>query len=123
MKGMKKKLVGIGLALALVISVIAIVIPKGPTEASGGQSYTSTIAGQQSDIQDGVTLHCWNWSYKNIEANMELIAEQGFSAIQTSPIQQAKEGTTGRSVGSNWWVYYQPMGFHIDNTGTSALGY
>ncbi len=122
MKGMKKKLVGMGLALALIISVVAIVIPKGTTEASGGQSYTSTVAGQQSDIQDGVTLHCWNWSYKNIEANMELIAEQGFTAIQTSPIQQAKEGTSGRAVGSNWWVYYQPMGFHIDNTGTSALG-
>lgn len=73
------------------------------------------------DIQDGVTLHCWNWSYKNIEANMATIAAQGYTAIQTSPIQQAKEGTKGYSM-NGWWVYYQPMGFHIDNTGNSALG-
>ena len=120
MKGNKKKIIAIGVVLALIIAIVAIV-PNWPTKAVG-QSNTVPAAGQQSNIQDGVTLHCWNWSYKNIEANMELIAEQGFTAIQTSPIQQAKEATTGRAVGSNWWVYYQPMGFHIDNTGTSALG-
>lgn len=123
LKGKKKQLAIIGVVLALIIAAVAIIPSIKPkTQADGGQSYTSTIANQQSDIQDGVTLHCWNWSYKNIEANMELIAEQGFSAIQTSPIQQAKEGTLGRGVGSNWWVYYQPMGFHIDNSGQSALG-
>lgn len=73
------------------------------------------------DIQDGVTLHCWNWSFKNIEANIEKIAALGYTAIQTSPIQQAKQATKGYP-SNDWWVYYQPMGFHIDNTGSSALG-
>ena len=82
---------------------------------------SGTVAGQQSNIQDGVTLHCWNWSYKNIEANMELIAASGYTAIQTSPIQQSKEATNTYSMDA-WWLYYQPMGFHIDNTGKSALG-
>ena len=81
----------------------------------------ATQGNQTANVQDGLTLHCWNWSYKNIEANMEKIASQGYSAIQTSPIQQAKERTKGYSV-DGWWVYYQPMGFHIDNTGNSALG-
>lgn len=80
-----------------------------------------TASGQQSNIQDGVTLHCWNWSYKNIEANMALIASLGYTAIQTSPIQQSKEGTKTYSMDS-WWLLYQPMGFHIDNTGRSGLG-
>lgn len=78
-------------------------------------------SGQQNNIQDGVTLHCWNWSYKNIEANMALIASLGYTAIQTSPIQQSKEGTKTYSMDS-WWLLYQPMGFHIDNTGRSGLG-
>ena len=81
----------------------------------------ATLGNQTTNVQDGLTLHCWNWSYKNIEANMEKIASQGYSAIQTSPIQQAKEATKGYSI-DGWWVYYQPMGFHIDNTGRSALG-
>jgi alpha-amylase len=80
-----------------------------------------TASGQQSNIQDGVTLHCWNWSYKNIEANMALIASLGYTAIQTSPIQQSKEGTSTYSMDS-WWLLYQPMGFHIDDTGRSGLG-
>ena len=77
-------------------------------------------SGQQNNIQDGVTLHCWNWSYKNIEANMARIASLGYTAIQTSPIQQSKEGTSTYSMDS-WWLLYQPRGFHIDNTG-SGLG-
>lgn len=82
---------------------------------------SGAVAGQQSNIQDGVTLHCWNWSFKNIEANMALIASLGYTAVQTSPIQQSKEGTSTYSMDA-WWLYYQPMGFHIDNTGNSALG-
>lgn len=74
------------------------------------------------DVQDGVTLQCWNWSYNNIKNNMETIAEQGFSAIQTSPIQTCKESTSGRTQGSSWWLYYQPAEFTIDDTGTNALG-
>lgn len=73
------------------------------------------------DIQDGVTLHCWNWSYKDIENNIEKIVALGYTAIQTSPIQQAKQATAKFPFG-DWWVYYQPMGFHIDNSGNSALG-
>lgn len=72
-------------------------------------------------IQDGVTLHCWNWSYEQIESNMEIIAQLGYTAIQTSPIQQAKQATAGYP-SNDWWVFYQPAGFHIDDSGNSALG-
>ncbi len=73
------------------------------------------------DIQQGVTLHCWNWSFKNIEANMAKIAAQGYTAIQTSPIQAAKQRTNGSQT-YDWWVFYQPASFAIDNSGNSALG-
>ncbi|MBQ2383646.1 MAG: starch-binding protein [Oscillospiraceae bacterium] len=72
-------------------------------------------------IQEGVTLHCWNWSFKEIEARLDIIASLGYTAIQTSPIQQAKQPTFEYPT-NDWWVYYQPAAFVIDDTGTSALG-
>ena len=100
------------LALALLAAVLIIPFPVQVNAAP-----SAPIA----DAQDGVTLHCWNWSFKNIEDKMEIIASLGYTSIQTSPIQQAKQPTDGFP-SNDWWVYYQPMGFHIDNSGTSALG-
>ena len=42
------------------------------------------------NIQDGVILHAWNWSYDTIKDNLLNIAEAGFSTVQTSPVQQPK---------------------------------
>ena len=77
-----------------------------------------------SGVQDGVTLHCWNWSFDAITENMATIAEMGYTAIQTSPIQPLKEATNGtdNSVGSHWWVYYQPVDFVITTDEGNALG-
>ena len=49
--------------------------------------------GLVDNVQYGQILHCWNWSFDNIRKNMQLIASQGFTAIQTSPIQSSKEST------------------------------
>lgn len=77
-----------------------------------------------SGIQDGLTLHCWNWSFAEIEANMATIAAQGYTAIQTSPVQPLKESTnkSGHTVSGNWWVYYQPVDFTITTASGNALG-
>ncbi len=83
-----------------------------------------------SGIQDGVTLHCWNWSFKEIENNMAAIAAQGYTAIQTSPVQVMKEYTDNAyrnendqaTVKGNWWVYYQPVDFKINDQEGNALG-
>ena len=101
--------------------------PSNPTTPSNPTDPTSPVdpsipSGEVESIQDGMTLHCWNWSFADIEKNMAKIAEQGYTAVQTSPIQQAKEATVGNGMKSHWWVYYQPMGFHIDQTTGSALG-
>ena len=77
--------------------------------------------GLKGDAQDGVILHCWDWSYKTIEANIDDIAAAGYSSIQVSPIQEAKESTKGKT-NAHWWVLYQPAYFRIDDTGNSALG-
>lgn len=108
-------------AVVFMIAQLANFPAPRQTTVLADEGQATSRANTVTNIQDGVTLHCWNWSYKNIEANMQLIAGQGFTAIQTSPIQQPKESTKNKPFG-NWWVLYQPMGFHIDNTGNSALG-
>ena len=77
--------------------------------------------GLEDNVQDGVILHAFDWSFNTIKDNMKKIAEAGYTSIQTSPIQRSKEDTAG-CTNSVWWLYYQPAGFVIDNTGGSALG-
>lgn len=123
MKQNQKRLWAWLLSLALFIAAAVSSPAQISVQASVAQTSTAVVqAAQERSVQEGLTLQCWNWSYANIEANMGKIAEQGYTAIQTSPIQQAKESTSGKTVGGHWWVYYQPAAFAIDNTGNSALG-
>lgn len=108
---MKKRI----LSMLLVLAMLAVLAPAFPAQA------TEAAAVGAVDIQDGLTLHCWNWSYSNIQQRMADIAAMGYTAIQTSPIQQAKQATAGYPT-NDWWVYYQPAGFAIDDSGSSALG-
>ena len=48
--------------------------------------------GLADNVADGVILHAWNWSFSQIMAELPNIAEEGYTAIQTSPIQRNKEG-------------------------------
>ena len=107
---MKKRI----FSFLLVLALVAALVPAFPAQAA-------EPATPAADIQDGLTLHCWNWSFANIEARMADIAALGYTAIQTSPIQQAKQATAGFP-SNDWWVFYQPADFVIDDTGNSALG-
>ena len=88
----------------------------------GGKYGDVQASALAENVQDGQILHCWNWSFENIKDNMAKIAEQGFSAIQTSPIQASKESTQGKPIGDNWWIFYQPVGFGIETNEYNALG-
>lgn len=89
-------------------------------------SYTTSETGKtfqdKTGIQNGVTLHCWNWSFAEIEAHLDEIKAAGFTAIQTSPVQPVKETTASSKVGTHWWVYYQPVDFKINDSEGNALG-
>lgn len=89
--------------------------------------------GLMDNIQGSSILHCWNWSYKTIEENMEIIAECGYTAVQTSPAQQPKDYTYQGNVCSevgypgvagkgNWWKMYQPVTFNVCDNGQTWLG-
>ena len=114
-----RRLSGIFLSAALMATGMAGLTPLA---ASAAQTTVNLDDyGLMDTVQEGVILHTWQWSFNNIKNNMQAIAEAGYSSIQTSVIQQAKESTLSAD-NSVWWVYYQPANFTIDNTGNSALG-
>ncbi len=128
-----KRFLSMLMAFALVFSTAfagfspAKALADDSTVYSSVFEYTADTQDSASDyglmdtVQEGVILHAWQWSFNNIKDNMQAIAEAGYTAVQTSVIQQAKEGTKGKT-NEVWWVYYQPANFTIDNTGNSALG-
>ncbi len=64
-------------------------------------------------IQQGVILHCFDWKYSDITANLSNIAAAGFTAVQTSPAQTNYTGTT------SWSTLYRPRDTQI---GANTLG-
>ena len=69
-----------------------------------------------NDVQDGLILHAWNWSYNTIKDNLASIGAACYSTIQTSPVQQSKSTSTTGSWSSSWAMLYQPVSFAIAET-------
>ncbi len=136
---MKNKYLFLGVAAILALSGC---VDNSSSSTSAPTSATTSVAPQVSyierdaisnlgvnshglanDVQDGVILHAWNWSYKTIKENLRAIANAGYSTIQTSPVQQSKSTSTTGSWSSSWAMLYQPVSFSIAETswlGTKA---
>lgn len=86
-----------------------------------GNDYYAKITGGASggltapSIKSGTILHAWNWSFNTLKHNMKDIHDAGYTAIQTSPINQVKEGNQGDKSMSNWYWLYQPTSYQIGN--------
>ena len=109
-KRIRNTILGTVLSFTMVLPGIVVTTPAVTAEAAArtsGNSYNLA-----DNIQDGVILHCFNWKYSDIEADLPAIAEAGFTSVQTSPAQPSvKSGT--------WYWLYQPLGFYV---GTNDLG-
>ena len=92
----------LSLIVTLCMAVSIFVLPAVPVNAA--VEYTEPAAaadyGLADSVQEGVILHALNWSFNNIKAQMKTIAESGYTAIPTSPLQIAKENTKSVSVGN-----------------------
>ena len=99
----KTKILSSFLALCVVFTSFVIT----PVTAQAANDY-----GLATEIQDGVILHCFDWKYNDIKAELPNIAKAGFTSVQTSPAQ------VGVSSGIWYWLY-QPLGFYA---GTNDLG-
>ena len=130
-----KKIISSLLAAGLVMSS-SVVGFSAVTTSSSEVAASSTIDFEQPDnVQEGVILHCWNWSYNNIKKYLPQIAAAGYTAVQTSPVTQPKdyywEGTAYGNVGipdgtggadGNWWKSYQPVTESICDNGYTWYG-
>ncbi len=105
----------IAAVLAIILAfVMAFNLPQYFDSETKAASGTASSYGLKDDIQDGVILHAWNWSYDTIKSQLADIAAAGYSAVQTSPVQQPKDYSgPGASVPTNWWKLYQPLSFSI----------
>ncbi|ARV45526.1 alpha-amylase [Bacillus subtilis] len=86
----------------------------GPASASAETANKSNELTAPS-IKSGTILHAWNWSFNTLKHNMKDIHDAGYTAIQTSPINQVKEGNQGDKSMSNWYWLYQPTSYQIGN--------
>lgn len=76
----------------------------------------------RASIHDGAILHAFCWDFNTIKDNMEAIAEAGFTAVQTSPINEclsthdalSLDGTLNGTDGM-WYYHYQPTDWKIGN--------
>lgn len=112
-----KKLTSVILSLCMVLSLATVAIVPAAAETT-----VETYA--QDTIQGSNILHCFDWSYNNIKANLPDIAKAGYTAVQTSPVQSPKDYNASWTDGSGqWWKLYQPLGFSVSNNtwlGTKA---
>lgn len=67
--------------------------------------------GLPAEIKQGNILHCFDWRLSDIKAELPKIAEAGFVAIQTSPLQRNVQS------GWNWSDVYRPYDFAFSNSG------
>ena len=133
--GFAKKAAAFTLSAAMITSALS-----GLSAINSEQSKVEAAAivdnGLRQSSQEGVILHCWNWSYSNIKKYMKDIAASGYTSIQTSPVTQPKdyywEGIaygnvgipdgTGDSDHGNWWKVYQPVTMSICDNGYTWFG-
>lgn len=64
---------------------------------------------QPIDVKKLKILHLFQWRINDIIPELKTIKNQGFDAIQISPIQGTKDS------GMEWWKLYQPINLKIGN--------
>lgn len=141
---MRKKITSIMLCICMILSCVAVggftsqavTLDKDIISSNSSSAAVSAADyGLADNVQEGVILHCWNWSYNNIKKYLPQIAQAGYTAVQTSPVTQPKdyywEGIAYGNVGipdgvggydGNWWKSYQPVTESICNNGYTWYG-
>lgn len=92
---------------------------SGCSDSSDSESTKASVNYKTADnLENGTILQCFSWDFNTIKECMPDIAAAGFSAVQTSPINECLEGDGGgmELYGTGKWYYhYQPTDFKIGN--------
>lgn len=76
---------------------------------------TEAVAYHTDKLEEGVILHAFSWSFNTIKEKLPEIKESGYTAVQTSPIQECLVGDNGNKYFGNWIYEYQPISQEIGN--------
>ena len=68
------------------------------------------------DCQDGVTLHCFCWTYKDIMEELPNIKDAGFSSVLVAPVQWGVTSIMGSWVFAIWSSMYLPFEFSVNDS-------
>ena len=118
-------IISVALALVLVLGTFTCMAFTARAEAEEEGSPLNEH-GLVDGIEGGSILHCWCWNFNTIKENIPKIAEAGFSAVQTSPINEVLKGHNGGlqiyGTDGRWYYHYQPTNYTIGNyqLGTEA---
>lgn len=101
--------------LVLIAAVIALSFAACSDENNGDKPGNEKAVSQ---ITDGTVFHAWCQSFNTIKESMQDIAYAGFTAIQTSPINECVVGGSGGmqlNGEGKWYYHYQPTDWTIGN--------
>ena len=89
-----------------------------PSENATESSTAAEAPKQTGDIAQGTILQAFSWNFNTIKRSMADIAAAGYTAVQTSPINNCLEGEDGGMElygDGKWYYHYQPTDFKIGN--------
>ena len=100
------------------ITVTAANTPVTAKRASRDPRPSDNASVNRSNIHDGAILQAFCWSFNTIADNMADIAEAGYTAVQTSPINECLDTNPGMNLhgpDGMWYYHYQPTDWVIGN--------
>jgi alpha-amylase len=90
----------------------------GGTSFGNLQTVQAASAVTRASIHDGAILHAFCWNFNTIKDNMADIAAAGYTAVQTSPINECLSTEPGLTLNTDegkWYYHYQPTDWTIGN--------
>lgn len=115
-----KKILAALLSATMVVGVTAS-LSGCSSDSSGNKPNNESLSvdfKNAENISDGAILQCFSWNFNTIKESMADIAAAGFTAVQTSPVNECLEGeNAGMELYGNgkWYYHYQPTDFKIGN--------
>ena len=114
---MSKKITSTILAI-IMLSFSVLSLASCQDNSGSGSNGASKGSNLSSEIKNGAILHCFCWDFDTISNSLEEIAAAGFSAIQTSPVNECLEGENGGMQlygNGKWYYHFQPTDYTIGN--------
>ena len=111
-----KRVASVGLSLALLLGSTNLGLAA--TNVKDLNTVHAASAVSRESIHDGTILHAFAWNFNTIKENIPDIAAAGYTAVQTSPINECLSTEPGLTLFSDtgkWYYHYQPTDWVIGN--------